>query len=83
MPPCSYGQWLLTVLKPQLLPPDAMHLSGSGEETRVDVWILCLRIFLEASLLCFKSLRELKPIKRSKCMPHWQRLVEINYSKTH
>lgn len=65
----------------QLLPPDAMHLSGSGEETRVDVWILCLRIFFLRLLYCVSSLKDLKPIKRSESMPHWQRLVEINLFK--
>lgn len=66
----------------QLLPRDGMHLSGSGEETRVDVWILCLRIFFFflRLLYCISSLKELKPIK-VRSMLHWQKLVEIYYSK--
>lgn len=32
-------------------------------------------------LYCVSRLKELKPIKRSESMPHWQRLVEINLFK--
>lgn len=54
------GEW-------QLLPPDGMHLSGSGEETRVDVWILCLRIYFWGSSTVFQVLKNLNLLRSDPC----------------